>query len=175
MPAGRAQRPLRLVSNNIGSRAETTWFCGRCAAPAGDGAAPSPSMRVCPSCGLGLMLESRVDLAPSPADAFMIIDSRLAIEAMSERSEQLLEITELEAIHRPMDELIVPAYVDGTNDDAVVRAVIDAATDSNELVSCFVRPRNTFGVRLRVRVGACGPPRAALMVFEVERPQLRCV
>jgi hypothetical protein len=33
-------------------------------------------------------------------------------------------------------------------------------------VSAFVRPWNTFGVRLRARVASCGPPRAALVVLE---------
>jgi len=33
-------------------------------------------------------------------------------------------------------------------------------------MSAFVRPWNTFGVRLRARVASCGPPRAALVVLE---------
>jgi len=29
-----------------------------------------------------------------------------------------------------------------------------------------VRPANVFGVRMPLRVGSCGPPRAALIVLE---------
>ena len=34
----------------------------------------------------------------------------------------------------------------------------------------FVRPWNTFGVRMRARIATCGPPRAALVVLENARP-----
>jgi hypothetical protein len=38
-----------------------------------------------------------------------------------------------------------------------------------------VRPKGTFGVRVRARITACGPPRAALIVFETtpETPSRR--
>ena len=40
----------------------------------------------------------------------------------------------------------------------------------------FVRPWNTFGVRMRARIATCGPPRAALIVLETGRgPSLRAV
>jgi hypothetical protein len=132
-------------------------------------------MRVCSNCGLGLMLEARVDLAPAPSDAFIVVDSMLAVEAMSELAERLLEITEQCAIHRPIRDLLTPAGVEGASDAGLIRAIVDGATGSGELASLCVRPRNTFGVRLRVRIGACGPPRAALVVFDAARPELRSV
>ena len=40
----------------------------------------------------------------------------------------------------------------------------------------FVRPWNTFGVRMRARIATCGPPRAALIVLDSGRgPALRAV
>jgi hypothetical protein len=42
-------------------------------------------------------------------------------------------------------------------------------------VSAFVRPWNTFGVRLRSRVASCGPPRAALVVLDQQARPLRVV
>ena len=36
----------------------------------------------------------------------------------------------------------------------------------HEPVHAFVRPWNTFGVRLRARIAPCGPPRAALVVLD---------
>ena len=132
-------------------------------------------MRVCSSCGQGLLLEARVDLAPAPSDAFIVVDAMLAVEAMSERAERLLGITEQHAIHRPIRDLLTPAGVEGGSDAGLTAAIIGGAAGSGELASLCVRPRNTFGVRLRVRIGACGPPRAALVVFDAERPELRSV
>ena len=45
-------------------------------------------------------------------------------------------------------------------------AVAEAAAGAEEPVSAFVRPWNTFGVRMRARIAPCGPPRAALVVLE---------
>ena len=104
-------------------------------------------MRVCSSCGLGLLLEARIDLAPAPSDAFIVVDSMLAVEAMSERAERLLEITEQCAIHRPIRDLLAPAGVEGASDAGLIGAIIAGATGSGELASLCVRPRNTFGVR----------------------------
>jgi hypothetical protein len=44
-----------------------------------------------------------------------------------------------------------------------------------EPLHAFVRPANTFGVRVRARITACGPPRAALIVLDRRAPQLRAV
>jgi hypothetical protein len=33
-----------------------------------------------------------------------------------------------------------------------------------------VRPWNTFGVRMRAKIAMCGPPRAALIVLDDDRP-----
>ena len=76
---------LKLVTGGVQSDApvEWRWFCGHCAAPAPNGAAPPPTARVCTSCGLGLLLEAREDVVPDSRDAFLVVDSRLLIQAMS--------------------------------------------------------------------------------------------
>ena len=132
-------------------------------------------MRVCSSCGLGLLLETRTDLAPSPADAFLVVDAQLAIEAVSAQAERVLAVNEHEVVHLPLHSLITPAGADGAGEHGLIAAVLEAANGSNQLRSVLVRPRNTFGVRVRARIGACGPPRAALIVLDPERPPLRAV
>ena len=37
---------------------------------------------------------------------------------------------------------------------------------SEQPIQVFVRPLNTFGVRMRARIAACGPPRATLILLE---------
>jgi hypothetical protein len=43
--------------------------------------------------------------------------------------------------------------------------VINAASDAAEARVAVVRPPDEFGIRFRAQVGACGPPRAALLVL----------
>jgi ribosomal protein S27AE len=165
--------PLRLVHSSPVRVHEPSWFCGKCAAPTRDGQAPAPNARVCPQCGLGLLLETRSDARPLPSDAFIVVDATLSVQAVSERAEQLLEVNEAAVVPRPVKYLLEPAGAEESDGQEFIRAIIDAATGSDELEHVYVRPLNTFGVRLRARVGPCGPPRAALIVLEMQRPPLQ--
>jgi hypothetical protein len=156
---------LRLVPGVLDAPEEWAWFCGHCAAPPPGGAPPAPVARVCRSCGLGLLLETHLDAVPTSHDAFVVVDARLQVQAMSKRAEHLLTMAEDHAVHRPVSELLVPADAEaGTSGFAA--AVAEAVTGAGDSTSVFVRPWNTFGVRLRVRIAPCGPPRAALLVLE---------
>jgi PAS domain-containing protein len=130
---------------------------------------------VCPSCGLGLLLEARADAVPGDRDAFLVIDSALLVQAMSRRAQTLLAVSEEEAVNRPLSELLVTADAEGPG-NRLAAAIADAAQGSGEPVNTFVRPWNTFGVRMRARIAPCGPPRAALLVLQSPgQPQLRAV
>ena len=108
---GFTDRPaLRLVqSAAVAEPVEYTWFCGHCAAPAPGDQPPAPMARVCRSCGLGVMLETRQDIAPNHRDAFLVIDNSLLVQAMSWRAETLLGVTEDSAVNRPVAQLLMPA------------------------------------------------------------------
>jgi PAS domain-containing protein len=127
--------------------------------------------RVCRACGLGVMLETRRDIAPNARDAFLVIDSSLLVQAMSRRAEAMLGVTEDSAVNRPVVQLLAPADAEAGRPARFAAALVEAAAGADEPVSAFVRPWNTFGVRLRARVASCGPPRAALVVLE--DPQAR--
>jgi hypothetical protein len=161
---------LRLVEGTASPAVAWSWFCGHCAAPAPGDQAPAPSARVCRSCGLGLLLETRADAVPSERDAFVVIDGALLVQAMSRRAQGLLAVSEEEAVNRPISELLVSADAE-TQGNRLAAAIADAAQGSGEPMNAFVRPWNTFGVRLRARVAPCGPPRAALLVLQ--SPQQR--
>jgi hypothetical protein len=122
---------------------------------------------VCPSCGLGLLLEAREDAIPSARDAFLVIDSSLLVQAMSREAQSLLAMTEEVAVDRPVAELLVPADAEAQGSAGFAAAIAQAAEgDDSESIHKFVRPWNTFGVRMRARISTCGPPRAALVVLE---------
>jgi PAS domain-containing protein len=170
------ERPaLRLVEGGLDEAVEWRWFCGHCAAPAPDGA-PHPTARVCVSCGLGLLLETREDAVPSDRDAFVIVDSALLVQAMSKQAESFLGLSEEMAINKPVAELLVPADAEAQGRTGFAAAVAQAAGGEDpDTAQRFVRPWNTFGVRMRARIATCGPPRAALVVLEDSRPPLRAV
>lgn len=163
---------LRLVETASAQEVEWSWFCGRCAAPSG--APPAPNSRVCTSCGFGLLLESRADSIPSDRDAFLVIDSSLLVQGVSREAEALLGVTEEDAVDRPVQELLVPADAEAQGPSRFASAIAEVM-GADDSVGTFVRPWNTFGVRMRVKIAPCGPPRAALLIIDSGPRTLRAV
>jgi hypothetical protein len=161
-----ARPRLRLVD---GTPEEWGWFCGHCAAPPADGEAPRPTARVCPSCGLGLLLETCRGSIPTPHESFLVVDSSLLVQAMSRRAEYLLRMREDSAVNRPVTDLLSPAAAETTGRDDLGAAIVAAADHGGRPGYVNVRPWNTFGVRMRARVSPCGPRRAALLVLDAAR------
>lgn len=166
---------LTLVQPEAVPPVEFAWFCGHCAAPAQSDRPPAPLARVCRSCGLGVMLETRADCTPGRRDAFLVIDNSLRVQAMSRRAESLLGVSEDGVVNRPVTQLLVPADAEAGRPARFSAALVEAAGGADEPVSAVVRPWNTFGVRLRARITSCGPPRAALVVLGEQARPLRVV
>lgn len=163
---------LRLVQSATGAEpVRFAWFCGHCAASAPGEQPPAPMARVCRSCGLGVMLEARADIVPSNRDAFLVIDASMLVQAVSSCAETLLGVTEDSAVNRAVVQLLVPADAEAGRPGRFAAALVEAAAGADEPVTAFVRPWNTFGVRLRARIASCGPPRAALVVLEDQQPR----
>jgi hypothetical protein len=151
---------LRLVPAVAEPQPQTT-FCGHCGAePDGDAFG-----RVCESCGLGVLLSANADVAPGPSAPFMIVDGSLCVCAVSRVAEELLGTEETDAVNRHLSEFLVPADAEAAGGDNLMDLVINAASDTSEARVAVVRPPDEFGIRFRVQVGACGPPRAALLVL----------
>jgi PAS domain-containing protein len=117
------------------------------------------------------MLETRRDAVPTRGDAFLVIDSSLLVQAMSERAESLLGVTEDSAVNRAVVELLVPADAEAGRATGFAAKLSEAAAGADEPAGAIVRPWNTFGVRLRAKIASCGPPRAALVVLEDPQPR----
>ena len=125
---------LRLVQPAVAEPVEFSWFCGHCAAPSHGEQPPAPMARVCRSCGLGVMLETRADIAPSHRDAFLVIDSSLLVQAMSWRAETLLGVTEDSAVNRPVVQLLIPADAEAGRPARFAAALAEAAAGADEPV-----------------------------------------
>jgi hypothetical protein len=121
------------------------------------------------------MLETRTDAMPGSGDAFLVVDAALLVQAMSCGAERLLALSEKDAVNRPVAELLMPADSEARGSASLAGAVAEAVGGGDEPASRFVRPWNTFGVRMRARIAACGPPRAALLVLETSASRLRAV
>ena len=156
-----AQRALRLVGRPEEAR-PAKLFCGHCAASPEEGA---PASRVCDSCGLGLLLESSSDTAPTPDDAFMVVDSGMSVRALSRRGERLLGVEEPAAVGRHLSEFLSPADVETPAAQSFFAQVLLAATGGAEPGNIAVRPADEFGVRYWARISTCGPSTAALLLL----------
>lgn len=168
MRTARSGRPaLHLVTPlEYEAPAPLVSFCSHCGTrPASPPAAGSNS-RVCVSCGLGLILESRADGAPSTGDAFLVLDRTLAVCAVSDAAERLLTVNEPDVVNRHISALLMPAHAEERDSASLSAAVTWAARGDGGIRSVTVRPANTFGIRLTARIATCGPPRAALLVLE---------
>ena len=134
-----------------------------------------PHARVCPGCRLGLMLQARADVLPAGHEAFLVVDARLLVQAVSRQAESVLAISEGSWVDQPVGELLVPAAAESDGRSDLSEMILEAVA-ADDCVRTFVRPRGTFGVRIRARIGSCGPPRAGLLVLEVAAPKpLRAV
>jgi hypothetical protein len=165
---GRSGRPaLRLLDAPVEREAPApiVSFCSHCGARPAPSGEP-PASRVCGTCGFGLMLESGADTAPKAGDAFLVLDRSLSVCAVSEAAERLLATSEPDAVNRHVTDLLMPADAGEHGGENLSVAVMWAARGEGGMRNVVVRPANTFGIRLTVRIASCGPPRAALLVLE---------
>jgi hypothetical protein len=159
--AGRARAITPLRAPDFGGRLVS--FCSHCGERPADAAVSS---RVCSSCQLGLMLMAGADEAPAPGGSFLVVDGALSVCAVSKAAETLLATSETDAVNRHITELLVLADTETQGLSNLAVAVSWAARGDEAPRKVFVRPTNTFGVRLVARIASCGPRRAALVVFE---------
>src|SRR5581483_11836757 len=112
---------------------------------------------------------------PESQDAFLVVDSSLLVQAVSIEAERMLGVTEETVVNHPVAELVVPADAEARGSSGFAAAVAEVM-GHDEAVQAYVRPWNTFGVRMRAKIAACGPPRAALVVLDcAPRSGLRLV
>jgi PAS domain-containing protein len=156
---------LALVPDTAPEFSPSVWFCSHCGTQHGTDER-EPEARVCADCGLGVLLQTPSDAAPGNGGAFIVVDRTMSVCAVSEAAERLLAITETDAVHRHVTELLVPADAEASGPSHLATAVTWAATGASTSHTVTVRPANTFGIRMTARIAICSPPRAALLVFD---------
>ena len=114
---------------------------------------------------MGMLLQAPAEFAPSPSDPFVVVDGSLTICGLSRIAEELLGVSETEAVNRHIGEFLVPGDAEAPTSENLGALLAWAARGDAPATSVVVRPTNTFGVRYWARVSPCGPPQAALLVL----------
>jgi PAS domain-containing protein len=115
---------------------------------------------------MGMVLLAGAAVVPSAGQPSLVIDDALRICAVSRAAESLLHIDEADAVGQSLAAVLLPAQAEGGGLDGLVAAVLSAAVGDGTPERAVVRPAGEWGVRYAVRIGACGPPRAALLVLD---------
>jgi hypothetical protein len=157
-------RPQLVALPGYADRQQDVLFCGHCGRAAAVDIA-EPASRVCGRCELGLLIGAPPQLAPAPSDPFLLVDSTLSVCGMSALAEELLGVSETEAVNRHVNELLVPADAEVAGPGDLVNLLIHAARGDGEVHEVVLRPTDEYGIRHWARIGPCGPPRAALLVL----------
>ncbi len=155
-------RPLLRVLPHPEERQPDVHFCGYC----GHQPAPDETSRICGACDLGMVLVAAAAVVPRAGQPSLIVDHALRICAVSSAAERLLHVDEADAVGSPLGQVLLPAQAEGAGLESLVATVLAAADPDAGPQRAVVRPAGEWGVRYAIRVGACGPPRAALLVLD---------
>jgi hypothetical protein len=138
-------------------------FCSYCGYPP-RGLWRAPAHRVCMRCEMGVLLEAPAGEGPRYDDAFVIVDRRLAVQAVSRLAEMALSIEEPAGLDAPLEDFLICNHDDHDRDElaALVELAFAGAEPSNRIdLRAVSRPE----VRFQGRVARCGPPPGALLVL----------
>jgi hypothetical protein len=133
------------------TRHDAIRFCTHCGVVTDDA-----SQRVCPSCGLGVVLSCPRDAAPRPDAPFLVVTTDLRVTAASAAAEALFGDPDA-LIGMPLLDLV-------RGDGALPRQVARAAMGSRKDATTWVRTAE-HGRPRKTRIVACGDPPAALVVL----------
>jgi PAS domain-containing protein len=161
-----ARAPRRALYALVGSEAQAAVaFCGHCGArPRARLAFGAPS-RVCAECELGLILRAAPEAAPGAREAFLVVGASMEICAVSDRAERMLGVGETEAVNHRLDELLAPDDGRPADYSRLVDAIPRLVAGAAPIDAILVRSTQTPEEPLRVRLGTCEPPPAALLVL----------
>src|SRR3954452_4505609 len=115
--------------------------------------------RVCSVCGLGVLLSTGRDMLSRDGQAFLVVLKDLTVSAASEPAVGLLGLDSANIVGRPLLSLL-DSPLRGSE---LARRVARAAAGAGDVSLLRLQ---TGGRRYEVRVGRCGDPRAALVVFQ---------
>jgi hypothetical protein len=137
-------------------------FCSYCGYPP-MGRCRSLAHRVCMRCEMGTVLRTPRGLQPRVYEPFVILDSRLRLQAVSRHAEVMLMVDEPAAVDVPLAEFLVCR----THQDRIdLVGLVQRAVGGSTLVARVeLRTVGDRAIEVVARVAGCGPPPAALLIL----------
>jgi hypothetical protein len=117
-------------------------------------------------CELGTVLRAPPGLRPRFDEAFVIVDERLHLQAVSRHAEALLMISEPTVVALPITDVLFPEGGPPALAGVIEEVVGGSSLGSTLKLRAADDPLRAFAVR----VVPCGPPRAALLVLNEHKP-----
>jgi PAS fold len=146
-------QPAQLGTPPRADGVATLEFCSSC----GEVSERPGGRRVCPACGLGVLLRCPADALPAGAATLLVVDRDLRVSAASAKAERLLG--------RRAAGSHVPELVSGRlGNGELTRQLARAANGLSGTATLEVSVNGKRG-SFEARVSPCGPPRAALLVL----------
>lgn len=146
------------------SRADLSQaFCTYCGYPP-MGRWRSRAHRVCLRCARGVVLRSAPGFQPRFDEPFVIVDDHLRLQAISHHAETVLRVEAAAAMDAPLDRFLHSANGDQNHSrlgKLITRVIGGATLASTVELRTVGDPRIGFDVR----IAACGPPPAALLLL----------
>jgi predicted RNA-binding Zn-ribbon protein involved in translation (DUF1610 family) len=140
-----------LTSQGRELRHDAVRFCTHCGVVTDDA-----SQRVCPSCGLGVVLRCAREAAPRDNAPFLVVTTDLRVSAASSATKPLFG---------DPDAVVGASLLDLVRGDgALPRQVARAAMGSRKGATAWVRTAE-HGRPHKARIVPCGDPPAALVVL----------
>jgi hypothetical protein len=114
--------------------------------------------RVCSHCGLGVLLTTGRDMLSRDGEALLIVTGDVMVSAASEKAADLFDLHPSQIVGRALLSLL-DSPIRGSE---LARRAARAAAGAGDISLLRV---DIEGVTQEIRVGRCGDPRAALVVF----------
>ena len=143
---------------------ELTRFCTHCASLFDE---PAARRRVCPRCGLGVVLTCSSATLEAPGAAFFVVTADLRVSAGSRQAEDLFAVHD-GVFGRPLLSLVTSPV--GVGELARLVVVAAGGTMAPTTIPVQSAAAKLDHVALEARIGGCGNPRAALVVVEPATP-----
>ena len=137
-----------------------THFCTHCASLFDE---PAARRRVCPRCGLGVVLTCSSATLDTPGAAFFVVTSDMRVSAGSKQAEDLFSVHD-GSFGRPLLSLVTSP--DGIGELARLVAAAANGTMAPSTIAVQSAASKLDDVPLEARIGGCGSPPAALVVVE---------
>jgi hypothetical protein len=120
--------------------------------------------RVCMRCQMGVVLKAPAGAEPRYDDPFVIVDRKLAVQAVSRHAEAALSVEEPASLDAPLEEFLI--CNDGDHDRGELAALVELAFAGTEPSNTLeLRPVANPGTRLQARITSCGPPLGAMLIL----------